>query len=91
MIFSLAHSNIPPSFLSCVQDYIFSLLTGYFDPPEGTPELGEGMAYNPYFPGGAIAMPQQLFPDGVEYDDGKREATLKFNDGRGCVLIYGLL
>ena len=54
----------------CPQDYIFSLLTGYFDPPEGTPELGEGMAYNPYFPGGAIAMPQQLFPDGVEYDDG---------------------
>ena len=32
--------------------------------------MGEGMAYNPYFPGGAIAMPQQLFPDGVEYDDG---------------------
>lgn len=29
------------------------------------------MAYNPYFPGGTIAMPQQLFPDGVEYDDGK--------------------
>ena len=71
-----------------MQDYIFSLLTGYFDPPEGTPELGEGMAYNPYFPGGAIAMPQQLFPDGVEYDDGKRETTLY--DGCGCVLIYGL-
>ena len=58
-----------------LQDYIFSLLTGYFDPPEGVPELGEGMAYNPYFPGGAIAMPQQLFPDGVEYDDGKIRKT----------------
>ena len=54
------------------QDYIFSLLTGYFDPPAGTPELGEGMAYNPYFPGGAIGMPQQLYPDGVEYDDGEK-------------------
>ena len=28
------------------------------------------MAYNPYFPGGSIAMPQQLFPDSVEYEDG---------------------
>lgn len=50
------------------EDYIFSILTGYCDPPAGV-EVPEGMAYNPYFPGGAIAMPQQLFPDGVEYDD----------------------
>ncbi len=28
------------------------------------------MAYNPYFIGGAISMPQQLFQDSVEYDDG---------------------
>ena len=52
------------------QDYIFSILTGYCDPPAGI-EVGEGMAYNPYFTGGALAMPQQLFPDGVEYDDGR--------------------
>ena len=75
LMFSLSLS-LRHLFLSHVQDYIFSLLTGYFDPPEGTPELGEGMAYNPYFPGGAIAMPQQLYPDGVEYDDGKREKAL---------------
>lgn len=52
------------------EDYIFSLLTGYCDPPAGVEEMTEGMAYNPYFPGQAIAMPQQLFPDSVEYDDG---------------------
>ena len=48
---------------------LFSLLTGYWDPPAGV-ELREGMEYNPYFPGQAIAMPQQLFPDSVEYEDG---------------------
>ena len=51
------------------EDFIFSLLTGYWDPPAGV-ELREGMEYNPYFPGQAIAMPQQLFPDSVEYEDG---------------------
>ena len=34
--------------------------------------MTEGMAYNPYFPGGVIAMPQQLYPDSVEYDDGEK-------------------
>lgn len=52
-------------------DYVFSILTGYFDPPEGV-EVREGMAYNPYFPGGVIGMPQQLFLDSVEYEDGER-------------------
>jgi ubiquinol-cytochrome c reductase cytochrome c1 subunit len=31
----------------------------------------EGKAYNPYFPnGGVLAMPQQLFDEGIEYKDG---------------------
>ena len=51
------------------QDYVFSLLTGYADPPEGI-ELREGQYYNPYFTGGALAMAQQLYSEGVEYDDG---------------------
>lgn len=51
------------------EDYIFSLLTGYCDPPAGM-EVPEGMAYNPYFPGGNIGMPQQLYQDSVEYEDG---------------------
>lgn len=55
-------------------DYVFSILTGYFDPPEGV-EVREGMAYNPYFPGGVIGMPQQLFLDSVEYEDGEEEAV----------------
>lgn len=59
------------------EDYIFSLLTGYCDPPAGI-EVKEGMAYNPYFAGGAIAMPQQLFPDSVEYEDGTTHHHCQF-------------
>jgi ubiquinol-cytochrome c reductase cytochrome c1 subunit len=55
------------------QDYIFSLLTGYIDPPAGV-EVREGMNYNPYFPGGAISMGRVLFDGLVEYDD-KTPAT----------------
>jgi ubiquinol-cytochrome c reductase cytochrome c1 subunit len=51
------------------EDYLFFLLTGYCDPPAGI-ELREGLHYNPYFPGGAIGMAQQLFPESVEYEDG---------------------
>ena len=54
------------------KDYIFSLLTGYCDPPANF-ELREGMAYNPYFPGQAIGMPQQLYQDSVTYEDGMQE------------------
>ncbi|GMR53751.1 hypothetical protein PMAYCL1PPCAC_23946 [Pristionchus mayeri] len=50
-------------------DYIFALLTGYFDAPAGV-KVDEGKAYNPYFPGGVISMPQQLFDEGIEYKDG---------------------
>ena len=32
--------------------------------------MREGLHYNPYFPGGAIAMPKMLNDDGIEYDDG---------------------
>jgi len=50
-------------------DYIFHLLTGYMEPPEGKVIL-PGLHYNPYFPGGAIAMAKQLVDGQVEYEDG---------------------
>lgn len=50
-------------------NYVFSLLLGYREPPAGI-SVREGLHYNPYFPGGAIAMPKMLNDDGVEYDDG---------------------
>jgi len=51
------------------EDYVLALLTGYQDPPEGV-TLRPGLYYNPYFPGGALAMPPPLTPDSLEYDDG---------------------
>lgn len=56
--------------LIAYQDYVFSLLTGYIDPPAGV-EIREGMNYNPYFPGGAISMARVLYDGLVEYDDGQ--------------------
>ena len=63
-------------------DYVFSLITGYPDDPPPGVHVIEGLNYNPYFPGGAIAMARVLF-DGallhegflinvglVDYDDG---------------------
>ena len=51
------------------EDYIFALLTGYIEPPAGV-TLRQGLYYNPYFPGGAIAMSKQLEDGAVEYEDG---------------------
>lgn len=51
------------------EDYLFSLLTGYCDPPAGI-ELRDGLHFNPYFPGQAIAMAAPLYDDQIEYEDG---------------------
>jgi ubiquinol-cytochrome c reductase cytochrome c1 subunit len=54
--------------------YIYSLLTGYQNPPGDLPEEnrpGQGLHYNPYFPNLNIAMPPPLTTDGqVSYADG---------------------
>lgn len=66
-------------------DYIYSLLSGYSDPPAGL-RVGAGQYYNPYMsgdmtpfwdgdhdkvpPGGFIAMPSVLMDDQVTFDDG---------------------
>ena len=55
-------------------DYIFSLITGYTDPPAGH-HLAEGMNFNPYFPGTGIAMARVLYDGLVEYEDGTPATT----------------
>lgn len=50
-------------------DYVYSLLMGYQDPPEGF-QLNDGMNYNTVFPGHQIAMPPQIFDDMVTFEDG---------------------
>jgi ubiquinol-cytochrome c reductase cytochrome c1 subunit len=51
------------------EDYIYSLLTGYSNPPEGVTVMA-GMHYNPYFAGGQIAMAAPLSDGQVTYADG---------------------
>jgi ubiquinol-cytochrome c reductase cytochrome c1 subunit len=76
-----ANNNAMPPDLSLIvkarhggAPYIYSLLTGYQDPPANLPEEnrpGEGLYYNPYFPNLNIAMPPPIVADGqVTYADG---------------------
>jgi len=51
------------------EDYVFSILTGYREPPSGV-KLRQGSYYNPFFPGGSIAMPQALTNGQLEFEDG---------------------
>lgn len=50
-------------------NYVYSLLTGYENPPEGF-NMMEGLSYNRYFPNHQIAMPQPLSDGMVTYSDG---------------------
>ena len=57
-------------------NYIYSLLTGYSDPPADV-QVGPGMHYNKYFAGGQIAMAAPLVSDGqVAYPADGPEATI---------------
>lgn len=50
-------------------DYLYALLTGYVDAPEGF-EVPEGKYYNAAFPGHVISMSPPLYQDAVQYIDG---------------------
>lgn len=81
-----ANNNAIPPDLSLITKargggapYIYSLLTGYTEPPAELPEAsrpGPGLHYNPYFANLNIAMAQPIVLDGqVTYSDGT-EATM---------------
>jgi ubiquinol-cytochrome c reductase cytochrome c1 subunit len=55
-------------------NYIYSILLGYEDPPEGF-ELDEGIYYNKYMPGHNIKMPNVLFDGLLDYADGTEATT----------------
>jgi len=66
---------IPPdlSFISLArkggEDYIYHLLTSYCEAPAGV-HLDDGQHFNPYFPGGVLAMAPPLYSEIIEYEDG---------------------
>ena len=81
-----ANNNALPPDLSLITKarhhgpaYVYSLMTGYQNPPADLPEEnrpGTGLYYNPYFPNLNIAMPPPITADGqVTYADGT-EATV---------------
>ena len=50
-------------------NYLYSLLNGYEEEIPLDRDVGD-LSYNPWFPGGAIAMYQPLYDESVEYEDG---------------------
>ncbi len=56
-------------------NYIYSLLTGYEEPPAGVKAPRDGLHYNPYFPGGFLAMPQPISDGQVSYEDGTKASV----------------
>ena len=76
-----ANNNAMPPDLSLITKarhdgpaYVYSLLTGYQNPPANLPKEarpGPGLHYNPYFPNLNLAMPPPITADGqVTYADG---------------------
>lgn len=66
----LSHADVSSVCRHGGEDYVFSLLTGYCDPPAGV-TVREGLYYNPYFPGQAIGMAPPIYNEILEYDDGE--------------------
>jgi ubiquinol-cytochrome c reductase cytochrome c1 subunit len=80
-------------------NYVYSLMMGYTDPPQGF-ELMPGMAYNTYFPGHQIAMPEQITDataeqisaDVVAFLHWAAEPKLEARHGTGIrVILFALL
>ncbi|MFD0916397.1 cytochrome c1 [Pseudahrensia aquimaris] len=69
-------------------DYIYSLLTGYKEAPEGE-EILDGLYYNPYFVAGkALAMANPLSDDIVDYDDGTPQTVEQYSKDVSHFLMW---
>jgi ubiquinol-cytochrome c reductase cytochrome c1 subunit len=70
--------SVPPDLSLIVKaredgaNYVYSVLTGYGENAPHGHEIPAGKYYNPYFPGGVIAMPKPLTDDQVTYQDGTK-------------------
>lgn len=69
-------------------DYIYSLLTGYEEAPEGA-EISEGTYYNPYFIAGkSLAMPKPIDDGSITYDDGSPETLDQYAKDVSAFLMW---
>jgi ubiquinol-cytochrome c reductase cytochrome c1 subunit len=69
-------------------DYIYSLLTGYEEPPAGF-QLPPGSHYNPYFHAApSFAMPKPLSDGQVAYDDGSPQTVDQYAKDVSSFLMW---
>lgn len=69
-------------------DYIYSLLQGYQDEPEGY-NLQPGTYYNPYFLSGtALSMPQPFADGMIPYNDGTPETIEQYSRDVAAFLMW---
>jgi ubiquinol-cytochrome c reductase cytochrome c1 subunit len=69
-------------------DYLHALLTGYVEPPAGTPPGLPGLHYNKYFPGHWIAMPKPISDGQVEYTDGTPATVDQYATDLGAFFMW---
>jgi ubiquinol-cytochrome c reductase cytochrome c1 subunit len=62
--------------------YVYSLMTGYNQPVPKGKVVSEGKYYNPYMPGGVIAMGEQLVDGRVEYADTPANKGIKTTESQ---------
>jgi len=69
-------------------DYITALMLGYEEkPPQGV-SIPQGLSYNKYFPGHAIAMPKPLEDGRVTYDDGAPQTLDQYSKDVSAFLMW---
>jgi cytochrome c1 len=69
-------------------DYITALLMGYEDkPPQGV-TIPQGLNYNKYFPGHAIAMPKPMEDGRVTYEDGAPQTLEQYSKDISAFLMW---
>jgi ubiquinol-cytochrome c reductase cytochrome c1 subunit len=93
-----ANNNALPPDLSLItkareggKDYIYSLLTGFQNPPANLPaELkpGTGLHYNPYFANLNLAMAPPLAPNQVTYADGTKATVDQMSKDVSAFLVW---
>ncbi|MFB9952257.1 cytochrome c1 [Rhizobium puerariae] len=69
-------------------DYIYSLITGYHEPPAGV-EVPTGTHYNPYFAAAAsLAMAPPISDDQVTYEDGAPQTVDQYAKDVSAFLMW---
>ncbi|MDZ3831402.1 MAG: cytochrome c1 [Sphingopyxis sp.] len=93
-----ANNNAVPPDLSLItkareggKDYVYSLLSGYQNPPANLPkelQPGAGLHFNPYFPNLNLAMAKPLSDGQVTYADGTKASVDQMSKDVTAFLVW---